>query len=127
MTETACNNSPLSFFLLDLSVRYQLDRNYSEVINSSFVLPRLHLNILETEEMQKNSRRAWHRRLRILRILRFCNIFVKKKKKKVKFYSVQNSLSPSGAESEAELKLHRLYFRNFLIGRREPTTTPALT
>ena len=50
-------------FLFEL-VGISLDRNYSEVINLLFVLPGLHLNILETDENiatffgTKNSRRA---------------------------------------------------------------------
>ena len=56
-------NSSLSF-PFQLVDTISLDRNYSEVINVSFVLPGLHLNILKTERMlqfgMKNTRRAWH-------------------------------------------------------------------
>ena len=37
--------------LLNSSVRYFLDRNDQEATNLSFVLPGLHLNILNTEKM----------------------------------------------------------------------------
>ena len=51
-------------FLLNLVGVISLDRNYQVVINLSFVLPGLHLNILKTEKMvaiwgTKSSRRAW--------------------------------------------------------------------
>ena len=50
-------------FLFELAgMNMSLDRNYRDVINLSFVLPGLHLNIVETEKMLqhgiKNSRRG---------------------------------------------------------------------
>ena len=54
-------NSSLSFSLEFVDM-ISLGRNYQEAINLSFVSPRLHLNILNTEKMlqfgAKNSRRA---------------------------------------------------------------------
>ena len=61
MTELVYNNSSLSssFELVGI---ISLDGNCQEVINLSFVLPGLHLNILETEKMlqfgTRGSRRA---------------------------------------------------------------------
>ena len=55
-----CNNSSLSFSF-ELVATISLERNYWEVINLSFVLPGLYLNILKAEEIlqflgTKNSR-----------------------------------------------------------------------
>ena len=50
MTEPYTMNRTLSLSFEPVGTT-SLDRNYQEVINLSFVLPRLHLNILKTEEI----------------------------------------------------------------------------
>ena len=50
MTEPVYNNSSLSF-TFELVGTIPLDKNYQEVINSSFALPGFHSGILKTEKM----------------------------------------------------------------------------